>query len=180
MILNDPNTILSILAAMLTPAILISACATLAISTSARLIRTLERVRELTRLIETHIGGTHPLGNERLANLFRQLEMVVRRVRLLQRALALLYMTLATFVATSIAIGVVQLVSTNNAGNYAWIPLGLAMFGAVLFLVTCWLLVLETRIALSTVRAEMDFALKIGAEYVPQDLRGQMRRNAKS
>jgi len=168
---DDPAAILSILSAMLTPAILISACATLSISTSARLIRALERVRELTRLIETHVRGVDALSDERLKLLFYQLERVVRRVRLLQRALALLYVTLGSFVATSIAIGLVQLTNTE----YTWLPLGLAMFGAALFLLTCWLLVLETRIALATVRAEMDFALRVGAEFVPEDLRGRLR-----
>ncbi|MBE2271164.1 MAG: DUF2721 domain-containing protein [Anaerolinea sp.] len=168
---DDPAAILSILSAMLTPAILISACATLSISTSARLIRALERVRELTRLIETHVRGVDALSDERLKLLFYQLERVVRRVRLLQRALALLYVTLGSFVATSIAIGLVQLTNTE----YTWLPLGLAMLGAALFLLTCWLLVLETRIALATVRAEMDFALRVGAEFVPEDLRGRLR-----
>lgn len=169
---DDPATILAILSAMLTPAILISACATLSISTSARLIRALERVRELTRLIETHMRGGDKLGDERLILFFRQLELVARRVRLLQRALALLYMTLAVFVATSIAIGLVQLVDTTATG----LPLVLAMIGAAMFLFTCALLVMETRIALATVRLELDFALKLGAEYVPEDLRGRIRR----
>jgi hypothetical protein len=169
---DDPAMILAILSAMLTPAILISACATLSISTSTRLIRTLERVRELTRLIESYMGGKDTLSNERLTMLFRQLELVVRRARLLQRALSLLYLTLAMFVATSIAIGAVQLVNTN----YNWLPLVLAMIGALLFLFTCALLISETRIALATVRQEMDFALKLGAEFVPEDLRGRMKR----
>lgn len=172
MFLTDANAILSILSSMITPAVLISACATLTISTSARLIRALERVRELTRLIETHIRGSDLLSDERLALFFRQLEMVAERVRLLQRSLALLYMTLATFVSTSIAIGVVQLV----APTFAWVPLALAMVGALLFLITCWLLVLETRIALGTVRLELAFALKLGAEFVPEDLRGRMQK----
>jgi hypothetical protein len=169
---DDPAAILSILSAMLTPAILISACATLAISTSTRLIRAIERVRELTRLIETHIRGQGALSDERLALLFRQLEMVARRVTLLQRALALLYMTLALFVSTSIAIAAVQLVQTNTS----WLPLLLGVIGAVLFLITCWLLILETRIALATNRLELDFALKLGAEYVPEDLRKRMQK----
>lgn len=176
MLLNDPTAILSILSAMLTPAILISACATLAISTSARLIRALERARELTRLIETHMHGTNPLSDERLVGFFRQLEMVAQRARLLQRALALLYLTLAMFVSTSIAIALVQLVNTE----YTWLPLALGMIGAVLFLFTCWLLILETRIALATVRIELDFALKLGAEYVPEDLRRRMRSRPSS
>ncbi len=172
--MDDPTAILSILSAMLTPAILISACATLSISTSARLIRALERIRELTRLIETHMRGVDKLSDERLTLLFRQLEMVAGRVRLLQRALALLYMTLAVFVSTSIAIGIVQLVNIS----FTWLPLGLAMLGAGLFLLTCWLLVLETRIALASVRAELDFALKLGAEFVPEDLRGRMQKRS--
>lgn len=170
--LLDDNAILSILSAMLTPAILISACATLTISTSTRLIRALERVRELTRLIETHVRGADRLSDQRLSLLFRQLEMVAHRVRLLQRALALLYMTLGTFVATSIAIAFIQLAETD----YDWLPLGLGMLGAVLFLFTCWLLILETRTALASVRAELDFALKLGAEFVPEDLRGRMQK----
>jgi hypothetical protein len=172
--LDNPTAILSILSAMLTPAILISACATLAISTSARLIRALERVRELTRLIETHMRGSDPLGDERLTLFFRQLVMVAERVRLLQRALALLYIVLATFVTTSISIAAVELVNTA----YSWLPLALGMIGAVLFLLTCWLLILETRIALKTVHLELDFALKLGAEYVPEDLRGHIKNRS--
>ncbi len=64
------------------------------------------------------------MSDERLKLLFYQLERVVRRVRLLQRALALLYVTLGAFVGTSIAIGLVQLTNTE----YTWLPLGLAIW----------------------------------------------------
>jgi len=50
--MQDLPTALSLLTAMITPAVLISACGTLIFSTSARLARLVDRVRELSQQTE--------------------------------------------------------------------------------------------------------------------------------
>ena len=55
--MQDLPTALSLLTAMITPAVLISACGTLIFSTSARLARIVDRVRELSQQIEQLCGG---------------------------------------------------------------------------------------------------------------------------
>jgi hypothetical protein len=60
------STELSLLSAMITPAVLISACGTLILSNSLRLGRIIDRVRELSRLLEQGCMETRTdLGEER-------------------------------------------------------------------------------------------------------------------
>jgi hypothetical protein len=57
-------TALDLLSAMITPAVLISACGTLIVSTSSRLARIVDRARGLSRLLASCI---RPLAEVRLA-----------------------------------------------------------------------------------------------------------------
>jgi len=79
---------LDLLTAMITPAVLISACGTLIFSTSTRLARIVDRVRELTNAMDTlYAGAEGDFLEERRAEVERQLSMHARRGRLIQWSL---------------------------------------------------------------------------------------------
>jgi hypothetical protein len=151
---------LSVLSAMITPAVLISACGSLIITTSSRLMRAVDRVREMSlRFAEL---GDHPPEGQDVEDerrmLFGQLDLNTRRARLLQRALARLYWALGAFVGTSVAIGLVA----ASGRQYTWVPIGFGLTGAGLLLYASVLLVHESRIALAALEAEMDFVWQQG------------------
>src|SRR4051812_27057970 len=151
---------LSVLSAMITPAVLISACGSLIITTSSRLMRAVDRVREMS-LRFAELGDHPPEGQDVDAErrmLFGQLDLNTTRARLLQRALARLYWALGAFVGTSAAIGVVA----ASGRQYTWLPIGFGLAGAGLLLYASVLLVHESRIALAALEAGMDFVWQQG------------------
>jgi hypothetical protein len=166
---------LAILSAMITPAVLISACGSLTISTSNRLSRSIDRTRKLTEELEkfVELPADRVLAAERRALLFEELHYFKTRVHLLHRALACLYLTLGTFVGTSISIGVVQIFNDR----YAWLPLLLGMTGGGLLFYSCILLVRETYVARTAILMETDFAWKLAQHFVPAEL--SERHNAR-
>jgi len=151
---------LSVLSAMITPAVLISACGSLILATSTRLMRAVDRVRDVSlRFGEL---GEHPPEGEDVEDerkmLFAQLDLTTTRARLLQRALARLYWALGAFVGASAAIGLVA----ASGRQYAWVPIGFGLAGAGLLLYASVLLVHESRIALTALESEMDFVWQQG------------------
>jgi hypothetical protein len=158
----------SVLSAMITPAVLISASASLIMATSARLIRAVDRTRETsTRFAElAESGGATPALIEERSVLFALLDFNTTRCRLLQRALAHLYRGLGAFIGTSVAIGVVA--ATGRA--YTWLPIIIGLGGAGLLLYASALLVRESRIALVALEREMDFVWAQGKAHAPAEL----------
>lgn len=172
--MSSPDA-LSVLSAMITPAVLISACGSLIIATSGRLNRAVDRARETSRrfaeLAEDPPGedGEGATPSPELRMLFGQLDMNTTRSRLLQRALAKLYWALGVFVATSAAIGIVAVIGRQ----YAWVPIGLGLTGAGFLLYASVLLVHESRLALAALQAEMDYVWQEGRSRAsPELLRG--------
>jgi hypothetical protein len=165
---GELSTTLAILSAMITPVVLISACGSLTISTANRLSRAIDRARKLAEQFEelVHHQPDEALFNERQAILFDQIEKITRRVKLLHRALACLYIALGIFVAGSVAIGIVQ----ATEARYGWLPLLLTMSGAIFLLYTCLLLILEARISHLALKEEMAFVLKVGQHFAPKEL----------
>lgn len=158
---------MSVLSAMITPAVLISACASLVISTANRLGRAIDRTRKLLERFEQISVHRHapdseqpvsesPHDNDEATLLFEQLSLATERSRLLHRALAALYMALSIFVATSVALGF----SVLGDERLAWMPLLLGIIGAALLFYTTVLLILETLVARRAIYDEMDFALR--------------------
>lgn len=143
-----------ILTAMITPAVLISACGTLIFSTSARLGRIFDRVTVMKGEVEMVIGGSISFPRERLAFLVSQIKLQRRRATLIQKAMAALYTATALFVATSLAIAVnIAYGSTANA----WIPTGLALLGGLFLFAASALLLYESRFNLRFVTRSIDF-----------------------
>jgi hypothetical protein len=171
----DPLTpVLTVLSAMITPVVVIAACASLIISTSARGDRTVDRLyrwsSELQKLAET--STETPGTPERRAMIFQQLDHQTSQVRLLQRSLAACYLALGLFVATSVTIGVAALAQQFelNWTYLAFLPLGLGLLGAGALFYACLLLVTEAQMALTATEGEMDFVWQEGKSNVPPEL----------
>jgi hypothetical protein len=152
---------LSLLSAMITPAVLISACGTLIFSTSSRLGRIVDRVRELSVVVEQlYAGAVSDFPDERRDEVERQIASHAQRGRLIQRSLTSFYLSLGLFVATTISIGV-----TAFAPQVAWLPTALGVVGTVALFHGSVMLIRETRLALHSVDSEMAFVLRLGALY---------------
>jgi hypothetical protein len=164
------SSAVAVLTAMITPAVLISACGALILSTSTRLGRVVDRVRSLADRFE-ELSRSHEeleMFEERRAMIFDQLDKLTSRARLLQRCMTVFYLALGVFVATSVAIGVVAAV--GHAG-LAWIPVVLGLLGSCGLFYGSILLIFEARLALNALNAEMDFTWKLGRALAPPDLR---------
>src|SRR5215204_5402103 len=144
----DSQSAIAVLTAMITPAVLISACGSMILSTSARLGRVVDRVRALSDRLEAMSEREEhgPSLMERQALIFQQLDKLTSRSRILQRCMVTFYLSLAMFVATSVAIGVVPF--TGNQ-RYNMIPVVLGLAGACFLFYGSILLILEARLALS-------------------------------
>ena len=163
---NFPDAI-SVLSAMITPAVLISACGSLILATSDRLSKAVVRTREISSALMPRADERrNEVREEERRMLFTQLDFVTTRSRLLQRALSRLYAALGFFVGTSVAIGLVAITSSA----FTVIPIGLGLCGAGLLLYAAFLLIKESRFALAAVNEEMDFIWKLGKTYGPEDL----------
>jgi len=164
------SSALAVLTAMITPAVLISACGALILSTSTRLGRVTDRVRLLIDRFEELAKGDVEveLYEERRAHTFDQLDRLTTRSRLLQRSMTVFYLALGVFVATSVAIGLVAWV--GQAG-YSWVPVVLGLVGSCGLFYGSVLLIFEARLAQAALNAEMDFIWKLGRALAPPDLR---------
>src|SRR5213075_1024203 len=110
---------LTVLTAMITPAVLISASGTMILSTSTRLGRVVDRVRSLSDRLQELSRAESPaeFAEERRAMLYDQLDKLTSRSRLLQRALTTFYLAVGVFVASSVAIGGVAFFSARGLSN---------------------------------------------------------------
>ena len=166
---------LTVLTAMITPAVLISASGTMILSTSTRLGRVVDRVRILSDRLRALAGddvGMEFLEEER-AMLYDQLDKLTSRSRLLQRALTVFYLAVGVFVATSVAIGAVAFfyargLSTSERG--AWVPVIMGLVGATFLFYGSMLLIFEARLALRATHSEMDFIWRTTKRVVPKEL----------
>ena len=170
---NFPNPI-AVLSAMITPAVLISACGSLILATSDRLSKAVTRTREISQALIPRANDQRADGREEERRmLFTQLDFVTTRARLLQRALSRLYAAVAFFIGTSVAIAFLVAITTSDMNLQvllALLPIGLGLCGAGLLLYAAFLLIKESRFALAAVNEEMDFTWKRGKEYGPPDL----------
>lgn len=143
-----------VLGAMITPAVLISASGMLALSTTNRIGRVVDRVRTLGDMAET-LAGSNGLTAEEVEDkrdlITSQLVSLVRRLRFLQTALTLLYAAIGLMVGTSLSVGVRTAVSLLPE----WVTIVLGLTGATALLAASALLVLETRVAVHTTLLEM-------------------------
>jgi len=169
--LEAPQNALSVLTAMITPAVLISACGALIFSTSTRMGRVVDRVRVLSERFENL--AKHPeqdeMFEERRVLIFTQLDRQTSRARLIQRAMTAYYTALGVFVASTVAIAIISI----TASNFTWIVVVLGLSGAMFMLYGSVLLIVESRMALSAIMSEMDFVWKVSQKHAGQDLKSK-------
>src|SRR6266851_8550069 len=165
--MNPLSSAITVLTAMITPAVLISACGSMILSTSYRLGRVVDRVRSLSDKLEELAQKRGSETTERQAIIFAQLDKLTSRARILQRSMVTFYLALGLFVATSVAIGVVAV-----AGNprYSLLPVIVGLAGACFLFYGSMLLIFEARLALSTIHAEMDFIWQQTTRAAPAEV----------
>lgn len=152
---------LGLLSAMITPAILISACGALIFSTSTRLARIVDRVRTLSHeLEELFTGHVTDFTEERRIEYERQLAVHARRGHLIQRSLTSFYVSLGLLTAATVSISIVAL-----AHQAMWLPSALGIAGTLALFYGSMLLLAETRLALGSVTSEMQFVLRLRDLY---------------
>ncbi len=152
---------LNILTSMLTPTLLLSACGSFIISTSARLGRVVDRVRKLADRMEQLLDSTDELEilEERKAMINKHMQWQARRASLLMRAMVSLYIASGLFVLTSVSIGVVYLFMPQSSA----MPVILGVLGAIMLLVAAIQLIREARMALEGLHDETDFLQRLTA-----------------
>lgn len=157
----------SVLTAMITPAVLISSCAALILSTSIRLGRVADRVRVLSdKFEEISHGETKPEHyRERLRTMFVQLDKLTSRARILQRAIIVFYTALGVFVATSLAIVIVAV----SGAQYTFLPVVAGFAGASLLFYGSVTLIYEARLSLQTINTEMNFIWHLAEYHAPTE-----------
>ena len=149
----------AILTAIVAPAVLTNACSVLALGTSNRIARVVDR----TRVVNAELVAL-PAGSLVLDDLNRQYERLRVRAQLLLRALRIIYAALGGFAASAL-ISVIGAVVTYTASQLAfWVAGGIALAAgifAVSAVVTgCALMVRETRLALLSIAEEEALARK--------------------
>jgi Protein of unknown function (DUF2721) len=143
------------LSAMITPAIFLTANASLIISTSNRMSRVVDRIRVLNDLVDKLDCGKTDLDYiaermEHLQDQFRRLESRSDRIRF---ALIALYVAVALFVGTSLTLAF----DAWAQNRLVALPVGLAIGGVGLLLFASVNLVLEALEALRSNRLEIRF-----------------------
>lgn len=143
-----------VLTAMITPAVLISACGTLIFSTSGRLGRVFDRVNTMKSEIETILDSIDSKTDQRLAHIQNQLSLQRIRAAFIQRALASLYTATLLFISSSLA---VALNAAYGSGSTGWISSLLALSGGLFLFVASALLLYESRYNLQFINRQIDF-----------------------
>lgn len=163
------SSTIEFLTAMITPVLLISATGTLVLSTSTRLGRVIDRVRDLdNRLAELMAVENHSavfLYDRRLEVVFDLLDKVTSRSRLLQKSMVVFYYGLGFFVLTSVSIGAVGLLDI-----YRWLPIAFGLIGIGFLTYGSFMLMLEAKLATGTINAEMDFTWELARKAAPAEL----------
>lgn len=166
---NALNSTIEFLTAMVTPALLISATGSLVLSTSTRLGRVVDRVRQLEERLSDLIYAPNkdevPLYDKRVEVIVDLLDKVTTRSRILQRAMQAFYFGLGMFVLTSVTIAVAAFFST-----YRWVPIPVGIVGIMFLFWGTVHMLRETRMATATVNAEMDFTWELARKVAPRDV----------
>ncbi|GEM_PF-6405990 len=143
---------ISILSAVITPVVLISASALLTLSTATRMSRVLERARAMSELLEEYEKSRPRDTKERHSMLLMQFSRAKKRSELLSRALGSQYASISAFVATSVAIGA----SSVWQGFPAFLAVLFGFSGVMLLFYSSVLLIIDSRIGLAALHDEMD------------------------
>lgn len=175
---NALNSTIEFLTAMVTPALLISATGSLVLSTSTRLGRVIDRVRQLEErlsdLIYLEDKSDVPLYDKRVEVIVDLLDKVTSRARILQRAMAMFYYGLGMFVLTSVTIALAAFFN-----NFRGLPIPIGIIGIMFLFWGTLLMLRETRVATATVNAEMDFTWELARKVAPKEVASKYSKRGK-
>jgi hypothetical protein len=147
-----PSTAIAIIAAMITPALLILGSASLVASALVRMARVVDRARVLASIAHE---GDWSKGGATPAMLRDWLDRHARRARYAERSIMLLYAAVVVFVATCLSIALDRV--TGEA--LAWLPISLAIAGTLLLLAGGAWMVAESGLSGKQIQEEIDQAL---------------------
>ena len=172
------SSTIEFLTAMVTPTLLISATGSLVLSTSTRLGRVIDRVRELEKrlgeMIYVENKSEVPLYEKRVEVIVDLLDKVTSRSRILQRAMGAFYYGLMFFISTSVAIAMASFFS-----SYRWVPIPVGIIGIMFLFYGSLLMLRETRMATATVNAEMDFTWELARKVAPVNVASKYLQKGK-
>lgn len=145
----------SALTAMITPALFMTATGSLIISTSNRMSRIADRIRQLNEQGDALSRGKTDLDfpGDRLDHISAQVGKLLWRSNRIRLALTLLYLALAMFVGTSLTIAFHVLVGSSVFP----LPTTLAITGVLLLLIASAHLTREAHASLRANREELEF-----------------------
>lgn len=172
---NAMSSTIEFLTAMITPALLISATGSMVLSTSTRLGRVIDRVRQLTCQLEDLImqedKGKTAHYDKKLEMTFRLLDKVTSRSRILQKAMVAFYNGLGFFVLTSVSIGIVGIL-----GIYRWFPIPVGLVGILFLFYGSVLMLREARMATDAINSEMDYTWDLARQVAPEDIANRLSK----
>lgn len=175
---NALSSTIEFLTAMITPALLISATGSLVLSTSTRLGRVVDRVRQLEvrlgELIYVEQKDEVPLYEKRVEVIVDLLDKVTSRSRILQGAMGAFYYGLCFFVLTSVTIAIAAFFN-----SYQWLPIPIGIVGIMFLFYGSLLMLKETRMATATVNAEMDFTWELARKVAPKEVASKYSQKGK-
>jgi len=141
-----------VLGAMITPAVLITACASLILSTANRLGRIFDRVNQLKIEVETILNGKSRFIEERRSMIRKQLIVQKKRARYIQLAMKCLYSATCLFILFSLA----SALNVFFHGKLLMAPEILAILGVIVLFFASFFLFYETRYNLYFIEGQIE------------------------
>lgn len=141
-----------VLGAMITPAVLITACASLILSTANRLGRIFDRVNQLKIEVENILNGKSEFIDERRSMIRKQLIVQKKRARYIQLAMKCLYSATCLFILCSLA----SALNVFFDGNLSMAPEILAILGVIVLFFASFFLFYETRYNLYFIEGQIE------------------------
>ena len=108
--LSENLSVIQVIQLILAPGVMINACGLLLLGINAKFTSVLNRIRALTeekRKLILHAADRdfHPIENQRIESITRQLKGLLKRARLIRNAVLCYLTAVGLFVATSLFIG---------------------------------------------------------------------------
>lgn len=144
------NNDTALFTSLITMAILISACGSLIISTSNRLIRVVDICRSFCERAKTETN------KEELTQIFTQLEKIGPRIKLLESVLTMFYIAISCFAFTTLFMSLDQLIPAD----LSTFTLTSGIIGVVILPLSSILLVVERQFTMKSIWQEIDYVNK--------------------
>lgn len=144
------NTDAALFTSLVTMAILISACGSLIISTSNRLIRVTDICRNLCEKAKIE------KNNQELDQVFYQLEKIGPRIKLLETILTMFYIAISCFSLTTLFMTLDQVIPKD----LSILTVSSGIIGVLILPIASILLVVERQFTMKSIWQEIDYVNK--------------------